>query len=105
VQDLHNTQSTIGIECKDIKLAGGEVSVWDFAGQLEYTSTHQFFLSIEVLLYFIVFNLQSLHPLHLPSFPPTPPLSPPLPPLLTFLFLLVIVIYFGLIDGGLSAVL
>lgn len=49
---LNNIQieitSTVGIDCTKIKLAGGEISVWDFGGQLEYTATHQFFLSSEV---------------------------------------------------------
>jgi hypothetical protein len=40
--------STIGIECEMINVAGGEIMVWDFAGQEEYTATHQFFLSNEV---------------------------------------------------------
>lgn len=48
LQNLEDTKSTIGIDCNTISLAGGEISVWDFAGQLEYISTHQFFLSIEV---------------------------------------------------------
>jgi hypothetical protein len=29
-------------------MAKGDVMVWDFAGQLEYITTHQFFLSKEV---------------------------------------------------------
>ncbi len=41
-------ESTIGIDCHTLNLAGGEVAVWDFAGQQEYTVTHQFFLSNEV---------------------------------------------------------
>jgi hypothetical protein len=40
--------STVGIDCETISLGGGTVMIWDFAGQLEYTSTHQFFLSTEV---------------------------------------------------------
>ncbi len=42
--------STIGVDCSTINPAGGEVTVWDFAGQQEYTVTHQFFLSLEVCL-------------------------------------------------------
>jgi hypothetical protein len=90
-QDLHNTQSTVGIECTDIKLAGGEVSVWDFAGQLEYTSTHQFFLSIEVLDMFFIVLICSPSPLPFPL-----PHNLPLCSLFTC---------YVLIDGGLSAVL
>lgn len=40
--------STVGIDCSSIRLAGGTIEVWDFAGQLQYTATHQFFLSKEV---------------------------------------------------------
>ncbi len=40
--------STVGVDNHTMKLAGGEVTVWDFAGQQEYTVTHQFFLSNEV---------------------------------------------------------
>lgn len=42
--------STVGIDCMTIALQSGELSVWDFGGQLEYTTTHSFFLSIEVLI-------------------------------------------------------
>ena len=31
-----------------MKIADGEVSVWDFGGQLEYAVTHQLLLSSEV---------------------------------------------------------
>lgn len=31
-----------------MKFAEGDISLWDFAGQMEYTVTHQFFLSDEV---------------------------------------------------------
>jgi hypothetical protein len=48
LQTTKDTESTIGIECNSVSLARGDVSIWDFAGQLEYISTHQFFLSIEV---------------------------------------------------------
>ncbi len=41
-------ESTIGVDCHTLNLSEGEVTVWDFAGQQEYTVTHQFFLSIEV---------------------------------------------------------
>jgi GTPase SAR1 family protein len=47
-KDLNTTKSTIGVDRKTFSLAEGEVSVWDFAGQLEYTNTHQLFLSTEV---------------------------------------------------------
>ncbi len=47
-------QSTIGADCHTLELAGGEVTVWDFAGQQEYTATHQFFLSNKVCSYIIL---------------------------------------------------
>lgn len=40
--------STIGIDRTTIKMSTGVITVWDFAGQLEYTVTHQYFLSSEV---------------------------------------------------------
>lgn len=40
--------STVGIDCKKMKISRGQVTVMDFAGQMEYTVTHQFFLSNEV---------------------------------------------------------
>ncbi len=45
-----NISSTIGIEESTLDLKKGTVTVWDFAGQLEYTVTHQFFLSSKVIL-------------------------------------------------------
>lgn len=45
-----NTKSTVGIECNQFKFSNGDISLWDFAGQMEYTVTHQFFLSNEVHL-------------------------------------------------------
>lgn len=42
--------STVGIECSPLRLESGEVNVWDFGGQLEYTVTHGFFLSLKVHL-------------------------------------------------------
>lgn len=47
-QNAESIDSTVGIDCTTLNLAKGEVTVWDFAGQLEYTTTHQFFLSLEV---------------------------------------------------------
>ncbi len=44
-------QSTIGVDCNTLDLGGGQITVWDFAGQQEYTVTHQFFLSMEVCHY------------------------------------------------------
>lgn len=38
----------MGIDRAVFYFAGGEVTVWDFAGQLEYTATHQLFVSAEV---------------------------------------------------------
>lgn len=42
--------STVGVDISILQLAQGEISVWDFAGQLQYTVTHQFFLSVEVII-------------------------------------------------------
>jgi hypothetical protein len=39
----------VGVDCGTLHLAKGEISVWDFAGQLEYSATHAFFLSVEVI--------------------------------------------------------
>jgi GTPase SAR1 family protein len=50
--NLHSVMSTIGIDIERINLGGGDVTIWDFAGQIEYTATHQFFLSTEVQIYF-----------------------------------------------------
>ena len=47
-QPISSIVSTIGIDYDTMKLAGGDITVWDFAGQLEYTASHQFFLSTEV---------------------------------------------------------
>jgi hypothetical protein len=41
-------ERTIGIDQSTLTLKDGEISVWDFGGQLEYAVTHQFFLSDEV---------------------------------------------------------
>lgn len=40
--------STVGIDCQKMKISRGMVTVMDFAGQMEYSVTHQFFLSKEV---------------------------------------------------------
>jgi GTPase SAR1 family protein len=45
------TQSTIGIDNCSLEMSNGTISVWDFAGQLEYTVTHQYFLSSEVSIH------------------------------------------------------
>lgn len=45
---MEEIASTIGIDCTPFKLTSGEVSVWDFGGQLEYSATHEFFLSTGV---------------------------------------------------------
>ena len=50
IQSMASIESTVGVDCKTISLANGEVMVWDFAGQLEYVTTHQFFLSKEVYI-------------------------------------------------------
>src|SRR5271163_1404170 len=47
-------KSTVGIECSVLNVEDTPVSVWDFAGQLEYTVTHQYFLSSKVL--FLIFR-------------------------------------------------
>ena len=54
-ESVEEIKSTEGIDCETINLGGGQVSVWDFAGQIEYTATHQFFLSVEV-----IFSIQCL---------------------------------------------
>lgn len=71
IKELKAIDSTIGVELGQIKLARGnfffsfyaftnickgELTVWDFAGQLQYTVTHQFFLSIEVLFVGFLIN-------------------------------------------------
>jgi len=33
-----------------MNIGGGQASVWDFGGQLEYAVTHQFLLSAEVFI-------------------------------------------------------
>jgi len=43
-------KSTVGIECTDLTVDDTTVQIWDFAGQLEYTVTHQYFLSAKVKL-------------------------------------------------------
>ena len=40
---------TDGVDLSTMRLADGEVSVWDFGGQLEYAVTHQMLLSVEVI--------------------------------------------------------
>jgi GTPase SAR1 family protein len=49
--------STVGIECGTLYLAKGEISVWDFAGQTEFTATHSMFLTAEMAVKFVCFNL------------------------------------------------
>ncbi len=44
-------QSTVGVDCNTLDIGGGQITVWDFAGQQEYMVTHQFFLSMEVCHY------------------------------------------------------
>ena len=39
---------TVGVDLSTMRLADGDVSVWDFGGQLEYAVTHQMLLSVEV---------------------------------------------------------
>jgi GTPase SAR1 family protein len=55
-------KSTIGIDCSQISLAGGEVSIWDFGGQMEYTATHQFFLLRHVSSLYLFILLTSTPP-------------------------------------------
>lgn len=40
--------STVGVDCETILFAGGEVTIHDFAGQIEYSTSHHLFLSMEV---------------------------------------------------------
>ncbi len=49
-QQDDSIESTVGVDCHTLNIADGEVTVWDFAGQQEYTVTHQFFLSTEVCI-------------------------------------------------------
>ncbi len=53
MQTNSSIQSTVGVDCSALSLADGEVTVWDFAGQQEYTVTHQFFLSLEVIIFLL----------------------------------------------------
>jgi len=46
-------ESTVGVDCESFNLAKGNISVWDFAGQLEYTATHALFLTMEVMILLI----------------------------------------------------
>jgi hypothetical protein len=39
---------TVGADLSTMQIGNGEVSVWDFGGQLEYAVTHQLLLSMEV---------------------------------------------------------
>jgi hypothetical protein len=41
-------ERTVGVDLSIMRIANGEVSIWDFGGQLEYTVTHQLLLSSEV---------------------------------------------------------
>lgn len=43
--------STIGVDCETVQFSGGEVTIHDFGGQLEYSTTHHLFLSTEVDYY------------------------------------------------------
>jgi len=52
-------KSTIGIEYAVMNMADTPVSVWDFAGQLEYTVTHQYFLSNKMVIYVICYDLSA----------------------------------------------
>lgn len=47
-------QSTVGLEVQSITDRNVEFSVWDFAGQLEYLSTHQHFFSRSNAIYVVV---------------------------------------------------
>lgn len=46
--------STVGVDLDTFNVAGGEVTLFDFAGQLEYTATHQFFLSSQVCIFMLL---------------------------------------------------
>eukprot|EP00026_Physarum_polycephalum_P001439 Phypoly_transcript_01440.p1 GENE.Phypoly_transcript_01440~~Phypoly_transcript_01440.p1 ORF type:complete len:1130 (-),score=207.03 Phypoly_transcript_01440:9-3374(-) len=56
-QKPEDIESTVGIDCGSFNLANGHISVWDFAGQLEYTATHAFFLTVEMASILVCFNL------------------------------------------------
>jgi GTPase SAR1 family protein len=48
-QKAASIKSTIGIDFGTLEINNNSfVKVWDFAGQLEYTVTHQYFLSQKV---------------------------------------------------------
>jgi hypothetical protein len=49
-QKIDMLDRTVGVDISTMKIGGGEASVWDFGGQLEYAVTHQFLLSTEVQL-------------------------------------------------------
>lgn len=44
-KEVPKTESTIGVQIYEIKkLKDIDLSVWDFAGQLEYATNHQVFI-------------------------------------------------------------
>ena len=49
--------STIGIETHTLTESGVDLSVWDFAGQLEYHSTHKHFFSAANAIYVVVVDI------------------------------------------------
>jgi hypothetical protein len=52
IHKIVGNERTVGADVSTMKMGKGEVSVWDFGGQLEYSVTHQFLLSVEVSNYF-----------------------------------------------------
>eukprot|EP00026_Physarum_polycephalum_P003518 Phypoly_transcript_03531.p1 GENE.Phypoly_transcript_03531~~Phypoly_transcript_03531.p1 ORF type:complete len:802 (+),score=106.01 Phypoly_transcript_03531:131-2407(+) len=51
---------TVGVDVSTLKIGyGGEASVWDFGGQLEYAVTHQFLLSIEMVVYVLCYDFSA----------------------------------------------
>jgi hypothetical protein len=47
-QQIPSVASTIGVDFSGMNLGKGEINMWDFSGQPEYTVHHQHFLSKEV---------------------------------------------------------
>ena len=99
---LGDIKSTVGIECTDLSVDDTTVQIWDFAGQLEYTVTHQYFLSAKVKLLFIYFSSYILFVLYNSSVHFFPHLFVLLVLLfvLIFIYLLVCLECFGCFEKG-----
>lgn len=51
ILQIEDMPTTVGIDCSYFNLESGEVSVWDFGGQLQYSATHEFFVTMGVCIY------------------------------------------------------